>query len=386
MRKYLEAEDIQLVFSGTNYFELLEQLIDGSREVLHLQTYIFDADTTGMKIVESLKRAVARGVKVFVLCDAYGSFHINPELQKEFSHLNIHFRRYSPLLSSESIFFGRRLHHKIAVADKHVGLIGGINIANKYNFIGQEEAWLDYAVLVKGRVCEYLDLLCEQVYRKRRRYKLKAWENRMLKEQLPATQKLIRFRRNDFIQQSDEIHHSYVESIKKAKQSIVIVASYFLPGINFRRLLRQAASRGVKIRIILAGKSDVNSVKLAQHYLYTFYLNNNIQLFEWQNSILHAKAMMVDKSWVTIGSYNLNFLSHYISIELNADIIDQKFAGEFSDHIENILRSNCTKIELDGFTKNNSRFDRFKMALAYIFHRTIMNVVMMARKHKKKKL
>jgi len=384
MKKYLEAEDIQLVFSGRNYFEILEQIIDNSKEVLHLQTYIFATDETGLKVINSLKKAAARGVNVFVLSDAYGSFPFKKEAIKDLEQSGIRFRLYSPLFSSESIFFGRRLHHKIVVADKRVALIGGINVADKYNFINEEEAWLDYAVYIKGTVCEYPDLLCEAVFKRKRR-RLFSWENKIHRDLATGSGKLIRFRRNDFIKQKNEIHRSYMEGITKAENSITIVASYFLPGYHFRRLLRLAAARGVKTRIILAGKSDVLSVNLAQHYLYEFYLTNNIELFEWQNSILHGKAMLVDHTWVTIGSYNLNFLSHYISIELNVDIIDRHFIHDFSSHIETILQDCCTKVDLDKVRRNTHFFDKLKTKLAYVFHRTIMNIVMMGRTRKKRK-
>jgi len=385
MKKYLEADDIQLVFSGKNYFELLEKIIHESKEILHLQTYIFETDETGLKVIKNLKQAVARGVRVVVLADAYGSFPFKKEIQKDLIASGIQFRLYSPLFSSESIFFGRRLHHKIVVADKNIALIGGINVANKYNSGQEEQAWLDYAVLVKGNVCEYLDILCDTVYRKKSRSKLNFWENEIHKKRASDHHSLIRFRRNDFIKQKNEIHQSYLQSIIRAENSIVIVASYFLPGNYFRRILRLAAARGVKIKIILAGKSDVSSVKLAQNYLYEFYLKNNIQLYEWQNSILHGKAMMIDNTWATIGSYNLNFLSHYISIELNADIIDKKFMRDFSSHIDKIISDSCTQVDLDKTTKNLNVFGKLKMKLAYIFHRTIMNIVMMGRKHKKRK-
>lgn len=94
---------------------------------------------------------------------------------------------------------------------------------------------------------------------------------------------------------------------------------------------------------------------------------------------------MVDNTWVTVGSYNLNFLSHYISIELNADIIDRSFVRNFSEHIETIVNDSCTKIELDKIRKKTHFFEKLKMKLAYIFHRAIMNSVMMGRVHKKRK-
>jgi cardiolipin synthase A/B len=382
VRVYQEAEDISIVYSGHNYFEVLDRIIDECRYELHLQTYIFDADETGKHVLESLKYAVKRGVKVYLMIDAYGSFAFPKSLANEVIKAGINFRFFSPLLSSESIFIGRRLHHKIVVADRKVGLIGGINIANKYNTVeNASEAWLDYAVLVKGDVCGYLHVLCEKFYMRHSARSLKKWERNFQKS--TDTHKYIRFRRNDWIIRRNEIHHSYTESILKAESTIIFVASYFLPNRRFRRLLSEAASRGVKISILMAGKSDIGSVRLAENYLYDFYLRNNISLFEWSNSVMHGKAMIVDGTWATIGSYNLNFLSHYISIELNADIIDPIFIKSFDDHLKDITRTSCTLINLDRLHERKGIFYQLMMWVAYNFFRALKQVMMISRRYRK---
>lgn len=381
MKNYQNADKIQLVFSGSNYFDILEQIIHESKEVIHLQTYIFEDDQTGQRIANALKQAVARKVKVFMLIDAYGSYPFSKKMKGELKQQGINFRLYSPLLSSESIYFGRRLHHKIIVADKKVALTGGINIADKYSGENGEEPWLDYAVLTHGDVCHYLHLLCEMFYKKGSSSKLREFEKPTGKTQ-PALKPNLRFRRNDWIKGMNEIHKSYMEAIISSTKCITIVASYFLPGSTFRKLLKSAASRGVEIRIILAGKSDIPSVRLAEHFMYEFYLRHNIALYEWQNSVMHGKAMLVDNKWVTLGSYNLNFLSHYISVELNTDISDAVFAKGFSEHLQDIIKNNCSVVDLKRSEKKISRFERFKMKIAYYFYRMVMHVLMNGRKYK----
>jgi cardiolipin synthase len=385
MKTYFEAEHIRLVFSGRDYFEALEQLIDNSTHTLHLQTYIFNSDQTGLRIIERLIQAARRGVRVFMIVDAFGSLSLKKEVVDTLHREGVHFRFYSPLFSSGHFFSLRRLHHKVVVADQRSALIGGINIADKYHADQEGKAWLDYAVLIRGRICEYPALLCHAIFHQKRRPRLVAWENKFRPGPEGQPGRLIRFRRNDFIKQQNEIHHSYTESIREAKQSITIVASYFLPGNHLRRLLRQAAARGVRIRIILAGVSDVASVQLAQSYLYEFYLKHHVELYEWQNSVLHGKAMLVDGSWATIGSYNLNFLSHYISIELNADIRDPSLLEEFSRHLDQILAESCRAVDLAATQNKRPWFRKMIMKLAYIFHRSLMNLVMARRKPVKKR-
>src|SRR5687768_17401282 len=143
MKGYVEAEQITLVYSGTNYFDVLEQIIDDAKVSIQFQTYIFENDETGIRIVNALKRAAQRGVQIYLLIDAFGSVNFSRSLVNELKSLGIHCRKFAPLFSAESIFFGRRLHWKIIVADKAVSLTGGINVANKYNALSKDHPWLD---------------------------------------------------------------------------------------------------------------------------------------------------------------------------------------------------------------------------------------------------
>ncbi len=309
MKNYQQADRIQLVNSGSAYFTMLETLIAGARETLELQTYIFENDETGRLVVAWLKAAAQRGVHVAVMADAFGSNGFTEKIIQELTSAGVRFRFFSPLFSAEGIAFGRRLHHKIVVADGQKALVGGINIADKYNALHEQQAWLDYAVLIEGRVCLGLYTLCRRLFARKQTQLLRKTTEPLAGA---ASTKLIRFRRNDWLLGRNEIHRSYFEAIIAAQQRITLVASYFLPGRALRNLLRDASARGVQIQIILAGKSDVPVLWLAERYLYNFYLSNNIRIFHWNESVLHGKAMTVDGKWATIGSYNLNYLSHYL--------------------------------------------------------------------------
>ena len=381
MKAYQEAEEIKLVYSGSNFFDVLERLIDECREVLHFQTYIFNCDETGMRVIAALLRARQRNVQVFLMVDAYGSLPFPSDIADELRAAGIHFRIFSPLFTSENLYIGRRLHHKIVVADKHTGLIGGINIADKYNTTVDAEAWLDYAVLCRGNVCEYLHILCNQFYLKRGPKPLRKWEMSQ-PVSVQGDSKKIRFRRNDFLKRQNEIHQSYIARIAESERSIIMVASYFLPGKNFRRLMSDAAKRGVDITIIMAGRSDSSTLRLAESFLYDFYLRYNIRLFEWSNSVMHGKAMVVDDQWATIGSYNLNFLSHYMSIELNADILDPGFVTSFSGHLRHITQTCCKQIEIKKGHWNAGVLRQFMMWLAYNFLRLLSGIALSGKKYR----
>jgi len=370
MRNYFEVDDLKLRMSGREYFDALNQLITESKEILHFQTYIFEEDETGKAVANALIIASQRGVKVFLMIDAVGSKSFSNKLERELMNAGIQFRYFSPLFSSENIHVGRRLHHKIIVADKYKALVGGINIANKYNDTAEGRAWLDFAIYTEGRLNEYLHLLCEQFYRKQKFNKVRRWEKLMTANKIPANG-VVRYASNDWIRRKNSIHISYSRAVKNSKTSLIMVASYFLPGRSFRRLLSQASKRGVTIKLIVAGRSDLASVRLAENYLYAFYLKNNIQVYEWVDSVMHGKAMVVDGLWATVGSYNLNFLSQYASIELNAEIKDETFVKAFDKTLNQIAEEHCSKMDLTAYSEKISMIDRFLQWLLYTFFRFI---------------
>lgn len=364
MKQYVQAESVNLVFGGENYFQTLIKLIDEAKDTLHLQTYIFTDDETGLLIAESLMKAAKRKVKVFMVCDAFGSKISNAFI----SHLNkegIHFRFFSPFFSNENIYLGRRLHHKVVVADSKVALVGGINIADKYHGTNEEPPWLDYAVLIRGASCLYLHHLCTRIFEKRkfRRRNERQSEKIFFEGTIP-----VRFRRNDWVTGKNEIHRSYREALLGAEQSVIIVASYFLPGYFFKKLLKKTAQRGVEIKIVLPGKSDMPFFLFAERFLYRYLLNNRIRIYEWSNSVLHGKAIVADDEWSSIGSYNLNFLSRYRSIELNVDIMNKLFTTTFKSHLEELIRDKCTEITKKDFLKTNDRLSRIRNFIWYYYY------------------
>ena len=107
--------------------------------------------------------------------------------------------------------------------------------------------------------------------------------------------------------------------LRHANRSITILAGYFIPGRRIRRLLRKATKRNVQIRLILPGISDVIIARKATKYFYAWMLRNNMQIYEWRKTILHGKITIVDDKWVSLGSYNINYLSDYRSIETNIE-------------------------------------------------------------------
>lgn len=357
---YSLASEVDLVKSGDDFFERAYKIIRKSKHKIHLQTYIFADDSTGLETIKLLADAVMRGVEVYLLVDAFGSHELKSETIKNIKKSGVNFRTYSPLLTGHGIRFGRRLHHKILIGDNKEALIGGINFDNKYHLPGKDTPWLDFAVFVTGEICGEISIMCERLWSGKSRLRRKG---RKFDTPSPIHKNhqniLVKLEQNDWLYRKKGISSSINNSIRHAENNITLMESYFLPGGRIRKSLKNAAKRKVKVTIILPGISDVKLVKYAASYWYAWLLRNNMEIYEWNKTILHGKLIAVDNDWVSIGSYNLNHLSHFSSIETNLNIKDQRFSNTVKMELDNIIQD-CRKITT---VENKKRANPIQMFL-----------------------
>jgi cardiolipin synthase A/B len=365
-RLYTAYNIVQLVRGGKEYFRLLEEMIHNARYSFHLQTYIYDADETGTAIGEALKQAAQRGVKVYLLVDGYASQGLTRDFIKDLRSAGVNFRRFAPLLKSRHFYFGRRLHHKIAVADATYSLIGGINISNKYNDMEDVPAWLDWAVYSKGEVSQQLHRVCVRVWNRSDWDPLpKRIRDEIPETELPKDECHVRVRVNDWVRGRNQISRSYLEMLREAKDRIMIMSSYFLPGRTIQRNMVNAVRRGVKVKLIIAGRSDVQIAKQAERWMYAWLFRHGIEVYEYKKNVLHAKISTYDGKWVTVGSYNLNNISAFASIELNLDIKDSEFAVKAENALQKIIDEDCEKVDKEEFAKKNHLLMQFWQWICY---------------------
>ncbi len=360
---------VQLIRGGKRYFELFEQIIGKAKHTLHLQVYIFNEDETGNRISESLIAAAKKGVKIYIVADGYASKKISVSFINNLKAAGVNFRWFNPIFKSRYLYFGRRLHHKVVVADAFESLVGGINITDRYNDL-EKPAWLDWAVYVQGEISQQLNNICADIWNKSH------WGRRTkTKFQLPVISKppfencFVRARVNDWVRNKNQISRSYIEMLTKSEHSITIMSSYFLPGVQIKKNIIAAVKRGVKIKLIVAGVSDVPLAKNAERYMYRWVLKNNIELHEYAKTVLHGKLSVCDNKWATIGSYNINNISAYASIELNLDILNAKFARKTEAVLQRIIDEDCVQVTEATFNSRSSFLQRMWERTCYYIYR-----------------
>jgi cardiolipin synthase len=369
---YTLHNKVELIRGGRNYFDLLEQIIHRAKHIIHLQVYIFNEDETGMRITEALIKAAQRGVEIYIVVDGYASRNISSGFIQNLKKHGIHFRWFNPFFKNRYFYFGRRLHHKVVVADASESLVGGINITNKYNDFDQP-AWLDWALHVQGEVSLTLYEICRDIWNRSRWWKKARSATKLaITPTFLENECFVRARTNDWVRNKNQISKSYTEMLKKAQHSIIIMSSYFLPGLNMKKNIIAAAKRGVNVKLIVAGISDVQLAKQAERYMYRWILKNNIELYEYTKNVLHGKLSVSDSKWATIGSYNINNISAYASIELNLDVLDESFAKETEVILQKIIHDDCTQIKAGEYGVKETFFMRIWQRICYDIYRAIL--------------
>jgi len=367
---------VSIIRGGSEYFKLVVELIDSATHTIQLLTYIFEADETGQKVSDALIRAARRNVKVFVVVDGYASQHLPGYFRDNLKEAGINFRFFDPLLKTNHFYFGRRLHSKVLVVDSRFSLLGGINITNRYNDMPGQPAWLDFAVLAEGPVAIELCQVCWRIWKGFQiTYINDPCRGELLTGKLHQEfSALVRLRRNDWTGKKLEITNSYLKMFRTAKSHITLLSSYALPGSIFRKNLVRAVKRGVKIRMIISGQSDVMLVKQAERYWYKWLLRHNIEIYEYTKNVLHGKLAICDNEWLTIGSYNVNDLSAYASIEVNLDIADVAFAVSVETEMQKIINNDCVRVSNGSLIYSNSIFSKLGYWFSYNILRVTFNL------------
>lgn len=341
---YIPANRLALLHSGSDYFDLLERYIAQAQQEIHLQFYIFNDDQAGKRIATAIISAAKKGVKIYLLMDGYEARSLSKDFIRSISVPNLQWQFFEPLFRSKHFYIGRRLHHKIAVFDQRIALVGGINIADRYLGNENKPAWLDLAISIEGGAVAAIYEVCRSYWNDAVETAFRLGEPATLTRQATSGDCSVRVRRNDWVKGQNQIWKSYFDLFNQADERILVMCSYFLPGWIFLNLIKKAIARGVRVQVILAGISDVPLAKHAERYLYRWMLRNGVELYEYKGSVLHAKVGIRDDRWLSIGSYNVNNISALASIELNVDVRNKAFVSEVVAVLEEVISKSCLRI------------------------------------------
>lgn len=347
---YTSGNRLTLYTRGSDLFSAMAEAIEGARESVHLETYIFGNDDTGESFARLLAKKAREGVAARLIFDSVGSIDMDPRMETLMRNAGVQILEYHPVAPWRPRWaWNKRDHRKILVCDGRVGFTGGMNICHEHaptNLGGKD--WPDAHVRVEGPAARDLDRLFREVWYKQKR----RWFASSKAPEEPCGAARVRIVGNHEILRRLVIREIYVNALRAARSEVAIANSYFIPDWRIRRSLRLAARRGVSVRVMVPGVSDVPSVRHAMRATYASLLSHGVRVFEWQGPMLHAKSVVVDRRWCAVGSYNLDHRSLLHNLEVNLHTVDLPLASDLMSRFDRAL-AGCREIRLDEWARRS---------------------------------
>ncbi len=332
----------------------IEEAIMAARESVHLEYYIWRADATGRRVRDLLIERARAGVKVRFLYDSLGSLYLGREFLHPMRDAGITVATFLPGQSfRERWSFNLRSHRKLVVVDGRVGFTGGMNIGDEY--LGRNKLlgfWRDTHLQMTGPVV----LQLQQVFAEDWYYA--TGEELTLPERVPES-----VEQGDIVAQvvsggptgeMRTFHLLMFSAINEAQQSITLATSYFVPTEALMLALETAAHRGVRVRLLLAGRAVYRWTVLAGRSYYEPLLEAGVEIYEYRRGILHAKTLTIDGHWSLVGTANFDSRSLLLNFEVGVAVYNPAFADELEAQFAEDLR-HAKQIRLDYWVKRPLR-------------------------------
>ena len=354
---------VQLLTNGAEAFPAMLAAISGAQKCISIEFYKIRADAVGELFIQALIKAVERGVHVRLLYDAYGSRSVTYHDFAALIDAGAEVCVFNPVFWFTFLRVNNRDHRKILVVDGRIAFLGGVNLGEEYDGNGLN-GWRDTAIMIEGPAARDAERVFNQSWLQGGYgpfgkdlpfvgiYPLKRIMDAPLVRlfnlagtacvpdtPLPAAgQAIVRIVPSDPHYLSSTIVDKYLLAINSARTSIDITSAYFLPPLILRRALVDAAKRGVRVRLIVEGFSDIPVTHTGTIGHYGSLLKHGVEIYEWDKSVLHAKSIVVDGVWSAIGSANLDGRALFLNYEVNAAVLDRALAEAVEKQFEQDLK------------------------------------------------
>jgi len=335
--------DIHFYHSGDEFYSRLIEEIRAAKSSITIESYIFAYDQLTEMVLVELAAAVKRGCSVRLLIDGFGSYFWQSKIKAECLKLGIHLRIFHPLPQRIPFnyairwFFimpllkilkrlNRRNHRKITVIDNRIAFLGSMNFTQVHlESVMGHSCWRDSGVRLLGPPVQHLSQAFFESWLRAKYFRWTRLQWKYLKDRTYNTfHSLVRL--NTSPRMRWRLYRDLLRRVRQSQNHILITTAYFLPRPRLARSLIKAARRGVRVEVIVPGISDVPIVRWAAYDLIHRMRIAGVQIYEFQNRVLHAKYMIIDQ-WASLGSLNINHRSMLHDYEVEAVFNDAESVG-----------------------------------------------------------
>ena len=348
---------VVLLQDGPATYRAMLAAITAAVDHVNMETYIFDDDEVGQRFAQELLAKQAQGVQVNLIRDSVGTLATPKAFFEKLQAGGIavlEFNPVNPLTARKGWELNQRDHRKLLIVDGRTAFLGGINISSVYSGgsfsqasrvrpgVGQEPgiAWRDTDLQLQGPVVAELQRLFVAAWQQQHGPQLAP--RNYFPPPIAAGKEVVRAIGSSPEEPFSQIYATLLSAIGSAETSVHITNAYFAPDPQLLAALKDAAARGVDVNLILPGKTDSWLVFHAGRGYYDELLHAGVKIHERRDAILHAKSVLVDGVWATVGSTNLDWRSFLHNHELNAVVLGSGFGSQLRAMFDKDLAASST--------------------------------------------
>jgi cardiolipin synthase len=370
---------------GKETYAEMARAIRSAKHHIHMEMYIFEEDEVGERFAKLLTERARAGVKVRLIYDSLGSIKTSKDFFNGLERSGVQVAEFNPvkpgIVLKGPVGMQARDHRKLLLVDGRVAFLGGINISQVYGASSasrpgsksdnpaESRPWRDMQIRLEGPVVADLQRAYVAQWEKWKKERLP--EAGLYPALAPTGPHVVRAVASSPEGEGvpDELYLALIAAIQSAKSEVWITNAYFVPHPELVEALVAAARRGVDVRLVLPGHSDSTLVLHAGRSHYEPLLEAGVKIFERKERLLHAKCAVIDGTWSTIGSTNLDWRSLAFNDELNAVVLGPDFATRMKAIFERDLAAS-EAITLEKW-RGRPVLDRIKEAGARAFSRML---------------
>ncbi len=322
-------------------YAALESSIAAAGEHIHLLYYIWQPDETGRHFRDLLIRKARQGVECRVLLDAVGCLGLRRSFTQPMIDAGVQVAFFMPLYPLRKRWtLHLRNHRKIAVIDGRTAFVGSQNIGDEYRGrLARLSPWYDSHMRIAGPAVLFLQQIFAEDWFLARRESLSA-ERYFPSPQQPG-ESIVQILASGPDQSINPLEQLIFAAVGAARQSVRIATPYFVPDPALRVALVFASCRGVRVQIVIPVRTDAPIALWAARSYYAELLEAGIELYEFNDGVLHSKIITVDDRWCMLGSANMDVRSFRLNFEITAAVYDQQVTRPLSESIDRRCAQSC---------------------------------------------
>ncbi|MCQ0111248.1 cardiolipin synthase [Zhouia amylolytica] len=349
---------VKVLLNGEQKFKALFEDIDKAEKTIHLEYYIIEDDIIGGQLIDLICKKSKDGVKVRLSYDYVGS-KLTSRAYKKLKEAGVTYHPFMPVYFPKfTSKLNYRNHRKIAVIDGKVGYVGGINVTDRYvNIPGSDRYWRDTHLRIEGEAVGSLQLHFLLNWDFLTDYDLVIEDHFFPKPEI-NDKALVQIAASGPDSDWASIMEAIFTAINTADKSIYITTPYFIPNDEVKTAITSAARSGVEVKLILPEKGDSWAAQYAGFSFVEEMLESGVRVYLYTKGFVHAKTMVVDDVFATVGTSNMDYRSFNINFEINALVYDRAITKELSEVFNEDLKS-CRELTLDSW-RNRSKVQKIK--------------------------